>query len=66
MGRLLEAVDANPDGLVFCEDSSAFHVADECDQFIAAHNSMSDRRFVRWLREGDEEVRYGPQSRLAR
>ena len=49
--RLLAKTDANPGGLVFCEDSSAFHSADDCDQFVAAYNSMSDVRFVRWLRE---------------
>ena len=63
--RLLEATETNPGGLVFCEDSSAFHVAEDCAQFVAAHNSISDSRFVRWLREEGEEVRYGPQSRLA-
>ena len=64
--RLLQAANANPEGLVFCEDSSSFHSAEVCDQFVAAYNSMSDRRFVRWLREGGEGVMYGPQSRLAR
>ena len=65
MRRLFEATDANPGELVFCEDSSAFHSADVCDQFVAAHNSISDSRFVRWLRAADEAIRYGPQSRLA-
>ena len=63
--RLLEATDTNPEELVFCEDSSSFHHADDCDQFVAAHNSISDRRFVRWLKEENKEIRYGPQSRLA-
>ena len=63
--RLFGATDTNPEKLVFCEDSSSFHRADDCDQFVAAHNSISDRRFVRWLREEDKEIRFGPQSRLA-
>lgn len=63
--KVLDALDANPGGLVFCEDSSAFHRAEVCDQFVAAHNSISDRRFVRWLTEEGEDIRYGPQSRLA-
>ena len=65
VGRLLKATGVNPLGLVFCEDSSAFHPAEVCYQFVAAHNSMSDSRFVRWLEEGDIAIRYGPQSRLA-
>lgn len=62
---LFETTDANPEELVFCEDSSAFHRADDCDQFVAAYNSISDRRFIRWLKEKDGAIRYGPQSRLA-
>ena len=61
--RLLGADDTNPSGLVFCEDASSFHDADLCDQFIAGHNTVSDSRFIRWF--GEEELRYGPQSRLA-
>lgn len=64
--RLLEATDTNPDDLVFCEDASSFHTAEMCDGFVAAHNSMSDGRFVRWLRGAEVQPRYGPQSRLAR
>ena len=63
--RFLREVDLNPGELVFCEDSSSFHCAEMCDRFIAGHNSVSDSRFIRWFSEGPEEVRYGPQSRLA-
>ena len=63
--RLLAATNANPDGLVFCEDASAFHDAEVCEQFVAGHNAVSDSRFIRWLKEEGEEIRYGPQSRLA-
>ena len=62
--RLLAIPDGNPCGFVFCEDSSSFHDADACDAFLAGHNSMSDRRFVRWL-ANDQTINYGPQSRLA-
>ncbi len=62
--RVLSAVDPNPERFVFCEDSSAFHQSDLCHRFVAAHNTASDDRFVRWLREA-EDVRFGPQSRLA-
>ena len=63
--RFLREDDANPLGLVFCEDSSSFHVGEQCEGFVAAHNSLSARRFVRWLNEHGEGVRYGPLSRLA-
>ena len=65
VNRLIEESDANVGSLVFCEDASAFHNAELCDQFVAAHNSMSDNRFVRWLSESEGVIRYGPQSRLA-
>ncbi len=64
--RLLGVEDVNPCEFVFCEDASSFHRAKDCDQFIAAHNTVSDNRFVRWFgKEEGEELRYGPQSRLA-
>ena len=66
VGKLLEESEANPRGLVFCEDASSFFPAQECDQFVAAYNSMADRRFVRWLESKGDSNRYGPQSRLAR
>ena len=65
LAKLLDRSDANPAGLVFCEDSSAFHGGELCDAFVAAHNSMSDNRFVRWFGEQGEDLRYGPLSRLA-
>ena len=65
MRRLLQARGTNPLGLVFCEDASAFHGAEVCEQFVAAYGSMSDRRFVRWRADGGGDVRYGPLSRLA-
>ena len=65
LAKLLNSSRANPAGLVFCEDSSAFHRAEMCDPFVAAHNSMSDSRFVRWFGEEGADVRYGPLSRLA-
>ena len=64
--QLIVVEDANPEEFVFCEDSSAFHKVGNCDPFVAAHNTMSDNRFIRWLTEGDPRTRYGPQSRLAR
>ena len=64
LANLLGAVDANPEELVFCEDSSAFHSSRECHRFVAAHHSISDDRFVRWPHQ--QELKYGPQSRLAR
>lgn len=63
LDRLFSAQNANPLELVFCEDSSSFHPSELCDQFVAAHNTVSDRRFIRWF--GNEGLRYGPQSRLA-
>lgn len=63
--KLLEVRDANPRGYVFCEDASSFFPARECHQFVAAFNSMTDRRFVRWF-DAKGDNRYGPQSRLAR
>ena len=63
LDKLLGASDANPKQLVFCEDASAFHASVDCHRFVAAHHSMSDARFVRWL--NDDDVNYGPQSRLA-
>ena len=66
LDRMLGGVDANPQGFVFCEDASSFHEADGCDEFVAAHNSMMDGRFVRWFGEEEMNVKYGPQSRLAR
>lgn len=65
LNRLFAATDTNPCELVFCEDSSSFHRAEECEQFVAAHNTVSDRRFVRWFGRESEELRYGPQSRFA-
>lgn len=62
--RLLRDTDSNPKRFVFCEDSSAFHPSDLCHRFVAAHNTASDDRFVRWLHER-EDFKYGPQSRLA-
>jgi len=62
--KLLGALDANPANLVFCEDASAFHPAEQSHRFVAAHHSASDERFVRWV-EQDQDVKYGPQSRLA-
>lgn len=64
--RMLKATEANPRSFVFCEDASSFFPAAECDQFVAAYNSMTDRRFVRWLEAEGTGHRYGPQSRLAR
>ena len=51
--------------LVFCEDASSFHRSEDCDEFVAAHNSLSDRRFVRWFDDEQREIKYGPQSRFA-
>lgn len=62
--RVLSAADPNPERFVFCEDSSAFHRSNLCHRFVAAHNTASDDRFARWLNEV-EDVRFGPQSRLA-
>jgi len=64
-GKLLVATDVNPEELVFCEDSSAFHASADCVSFVAAHHSTSDDRFVRWLKEELGEIKFGPQSRLA-
>lgn len=62
--QVFSAADANPERYVFCEDSSAFHTFDLCHRFVAAHNTASDDRFVRWL-SMSEDVKFGPQSRLA-
>lgn len=66
VAKLLDKAKANPRGFVFCEDASWFFPAVECDQFVAGYNSMTDRRFVRWLEAQGASNRYGPQSRLAR
>ena len=66
VSKLLDTPESNPRDLVFCEDASCFFAASECDQFVAAYNSMTDRRFVRWLDDEGTGNRYGPQSRLAR
>lgn len=66
VAKLLEATEANPRNFVFCEDASSFFPATDCDQFIAGYNSMTDRRFVRWLEAESASYRYGPLSRLAR
>ena len=66
VAKLLGAPKSNPQSLVFCEDASCFFPAADCDQFVAAYNSMTDRRFVRWLDDERTGRRYGPQSRLAR
>ena len=65
LDKMLAASDSNPKQLVFCEDASAFHESVECQRFVAAHHSMSDNRFVRWLSDFDGDINYGPQSRLA-
>ena len=62
--QVLAGIDLNPERFVFCEDSSAFHASDLCHRFVAAHNTASDDRFVRWLLE-NEDIHFGPQSRLA-
>lgn len=63
--RMLDIADSNPNQLVFCEDSSAFHIADSCDEFVAAHNSMMDGRFVRWFVDEKMDIKFAPQSRFA-
>ena len=62
--RVLAGIDLNPNGFVFCEDSSAFHPSNVSHRFVAAHNTASDDRFVRWLLDA-ENIHFGPQSRLA-
>ena len=63
--RLLNSRDINPEDFVFCEDSSAFFPFDKCHRFFAAHSSLSDERYIRWLNSDDMDIKYGPQSRLA-
>ena len=64
LDRILAGIDLNPEAFVFCEDSSAFHPSDLSHRFVAAHNTASDDRFVRWLLDA-ENIHFGPQSRLA-
>ena len=63
--KLVSTLGANPQDLVFCEDSSAFHTLGDCKRFVAAHHSTSDNRFIRWLDCEGTRIKYGPQSRLA-
>ena len=63
--RFFANPEANPSGFVFCEDASAFFESESCEEFVASHNSMSDRRFVRWFGDEEMDIKYGPQSRLA-
>lgn len=62
---MLGGDEPNPLELVFCEDSSAFHIGTACHRFVASYGTGSDGRFVRWLNELSPSVKYGPQSRLA-
>lgn len=61
--KLMGSSDSNPNAYVFCEDASSFHPADQCERFVAGFHTTADTRFIRWI--GDDDVVYGPQSRLA-
>ena len=64
--KLISAGAVNEGGLVFCEDASSFHPVDLCRRFVAAFQSTSDNRFVRWFDVENPNYNYSPQSRFAR